>query len=104
MNFTREETGLLVQDGYEPGFLMDIQEGDLVAIPPVTRSNFDGSIAPIKSLVVKRMMKIDASYSDPETGEFTRNIVIKFIGIDLDGLPVHCSYGSTYPCFYKRSE
>ncbi len=37
MDFTKEEIRLLLGMDYHPGFMLDICEGDLVAIPPVTR-------------------------------------------------------------------
>jgi hypothetical protein len=103
MEFSSEETIMLMADGYEPGFMMDIQEGDLVAIPPVTRTSFDGEIKPVKTLTVKRVVPQDASYAD-ENDEIVAHTVINFIGITIDNLPEHCSYGCTYPCFIKRSK
>jgi hypothetical protein len=104
MKFTNEETQLLMEDGYKPGYMGDIREGDLVAIPPVSRTSFAGEIHPVKTIVVDRLMKQDASYFDPDENEQVQNVVINFIGFNLDNLPEHLSYGSMYPCFYKREE
>lgn len=109
LDFTQEETALLVADGYMPGWMMDIREGDLIAIAPVVRTNFaDGSPVPPKTLTVARVIRSDASYTeyDHETHEerLVPHTVINFIGISLDNLPEHCAYGNTYPCFIKRGE
>ena len=100
MNFTDTELDLLVADGYQPGYMIDIREGDLVAIPPVTR--FDDK--PVQTIVVTRLMVVDASYWDERKNGIVPHRVIDFIGTDLDGRPHHLSYGNTYPCFFKREE
>ena len=102
LDFTQEETELLVADGYEPGFMMDIRVGDLVAIAPVMRTSFDGAPIPPKTLTVVRIVKQDGSYWQPEREEMVRNTVVNFIGMNLNNLPEHCAYGHTYPCFIKR--
>lgn len=104
LDFTNEEIVMLVEDGYTAGYMMDIREGDLIAIAPVMRTNFEGGIVPVKSLTVQRIMHLRSDYRDTETDELVEHTVIVFIGIDLDGLPQHCSYGNTYPCFIKREE
>jgi len=103
-DFTMEETSMLVEDGYQPGFMLDVREGDLVAIAPGIRSNFDGTTRPIKTLTVQRLLILNNSYYDYESDEMIENVVIKFIGINLDGLPEHCAYSNVYPCFIKKSE
>jgi len=102
LGLTQEETALLMENGYTPGYMMDVQEGDLVAIAPAMRTSFDGKPNPVKTLVVKRIMNNDASYYNPDKDEVVPHRVINFIGFNLDNLPEHCSYGHTYPCFYKR--
>ena len=105
MNFTKDELIMLIDDGYKPGFMIDIREDDLVAIPPIVRTHYaDGEMIPVKTLVVQRIIKQDASYWDEESDAIKPHIVVVFIGIDLDNLPEHCAYGSTYPCFIKREE
>lgn len=104
LDFTQDELTLLIQDGYEPGFMMDIREGDLIAIPPIMRTNIEGLNNTIKTLVVKRVIKSDSSYYDSDKDEIIPHTVINFIGITLDNLPEHCMYGNTYPCFIKRGE
>lgn len=99
MSFTDAELDMLVSDGYEPGYMMDIREGDLVAIPPVIR--FDDQ--KVITVVVTRLMPTNGDYMD-ESGAMVRNTVMVFIGNDLDGRPHHLSYGGTYPCFLKRGE
>jgi hypothetical protein len=95
--FTDSELDMLVSDGYSPGYMMDVQEGDLVAIRPVTRYG-DKTVM---TVVVQRLMTVSADYRDDE-GRLVPHRVIVFIGADLDGRPHHLSYGNTYPCFYKR--
>jgi hypothetical protein len=104
LEFTNDEIVMLVEDGYEPGFMMDIREGDLVAIPPIMRTNFEGVPNPVRTLVIQRIMPVDSSYHDMDTDELVRNVVIHFIGMTLENLPQHCTYGSTYPCFFKRPQ
>lgn len=105
LDFTEDELILLVQDGYKPGYMMDIREGDLIAIPPVSRIRFSESEPKpsVKTLVVQRVMSLDASYVD-DSKKFIQHTVITFIGINVNNLPEHCSYGNTYPCFIKREE
>lgn len=104
MEFTIEETDLLVQDGFVCGWMGDIQEGDIVAIPPVSRTTFGGEPRPVKTFVIQRLLpKFDGSYWDPDEDGMIHNVVVHFIGLDLDGRPSSESYGSTYPIFYKRT-
>lgn len=98
MTFTDSELDMLVSDGYVPGYMMDVQEGDLVAIPPVMR--YDDR--KVLSVVVQRLMAVAADYHSDD-GRLVPHRVINFIGLDLDGRPHHLSYGNTYPCFYKRA-
>lgn len=99
MNFTDEELDLLTADGYVPGYFMDIREGDLVAIPPVTRHDNKT----VTTVVIERLMTVQADYNN-EDGQLVRNQVLNLIGRDLDGRPLHLTYGNTYPCFIKREE
>lgn len=103
--FTIEETDLLVDDGFIPGYMMDLQEKDLVAIAPFTRTNFTtGEHNPVMTYTVERIMPLDSDYEDYDSNGRVRHTVIVFIGRDLDGRPHHLSYGNTFPCFYKRSQ
>lgn len=104
LDFTKEELMLLTQDGYKPGFMMDIREGDLIAIPPVWRSQFDGTPIPIKSLTIERILELVTQDYDEVNDRVIHHTVVVFIGRDLDGLPEHCSYGNTYPVLIKRQE
>ena len=97
MNFTDEELDLLVADGYFPAYMMDVREGDLVAIPPVMR--YDNK--KVQTVIVTRLMVQPSDYTD-DNGRLRQHTVIVFIGNDLDGRPHHLSYGGTYPCFIKR--
>jgi hypothetical protein len=103
MEFTQEEAMMLTADGFEPGFMMDIREDDLVAIPPVSRFTIKENEAPatVKTVVVKRKLTVDGTYMD-ENDEIVPNRIVTFIGNDLDGIPGHYSFGHTYPCFFKR--
>ena len=100
IDFTEDEITLLVQDGYTPGFMGEIKEGYLVAIPPVMRSSFDGTTNTVKTYVITKLMKVNAPYMDPSEG-YVPHEIINFIGIDLNNLPKHGAYGNDYPCFYK---
>ncbi len=104
MDFTKEETRLLLDDGYRPGFMLDISEGDLVAIPPVTRHSFNGEPARVKTLRVERIILLHQRNYDMDSDDFIENNVVVFIGNDLDGLPEHCAYGNTYGCFIKTQD
>lgn len=88
MDFTDAELDLLVGDGFEVAYMGDIKLNDLVAIPPVIRSDLGGGSKTVKTVVVTRIRCV---------GD-----VMVFIGTDLDGRPHHMSYGNTYPCFIKR--
>lgn len=101
MEFTTDEMQMLSGDGYVAGYIEDIREGDLVAIPPVMRTSAFGDPQGVKTLMVERVVPRDASYTD-EDGGFVRHVVISFIGRDIDGLPRHQSYGNSYPCMFKR--
>ena len=104
MEFTTEELQMLVGSGYEAGYMGDVREGDMVAIPPSFRTRLGNEPPPtVKTLVVQRIFRVQSDYYD-EAGGLVRNVVINFIGVDLDNLPQHCAYGSTYPCFILREQ
>lgn len=100
MSFTDAELDMLTADGYTPGYMMDVREGDLVAIPPVMRLDDKK----VQTIVITRLMMVDGSYWDDRQGGIVPHRVIDFIGTDLDGRPHHMSYGNTYPCFIKRDD
>jgi hypothetical protein len=108
MEFTTDEISMLVSDGYFPSWMKDIQEGDLVAIAPVFREPIygdpekDGDRHKVRTLRVQSHFLTDAAYHDEDTDELVPSTIISFIGIDLDGLPRHQSFSSSYPCFIKR--
>lgn len=105
LDFTKEETQLLVGQGFKIGWMGDIQDSDVVAIAPVMRTSFGGEPPKtVKTLLVERVQPVQSDYYDEEEDKKVRNVVIHFFGYDLDGLPEHCTYGSTYPCFIKRAE
>ncbi len=104
MDFTKEEIRLLLGMGYHPGFMLDICEGDLVAIPPVTRLSFNGETATVKTLRVERLINLHKENYDMDSASIIEQNVIIFIGLDLDGLPEHCAYGNTYGCFIKTED
>ncbi len=58
MDFTNEEIRMLLGDGYHPGFMLDVEEGDLVAIPPVTRIALNGETATVKTIRVQRLITL----------------------------------------------
>jgi hypothetical protein len=91
MEFTRIEAKVLTERGYRPGYIKDIAEGDIVVIPPVSRRNFDGEYRGVKYVVVDRL----------ELDSVPDHSVYNFIGLDLDMLPVYCSYGAMYNCMIK---
>jgi hypothetical protein len=104
MDFTKEEIRLLLGNGYHPAFMMDVTEGNLVAIPPVSRNTINGEAALVKTLRVERLMNFRKQNYDFDNDRFVEHDVVIFIGIDLDGLPEHCSYGNTYGCFIKTED
>lgn len=83
--------------------MMDVREDDLVAIAPVMRHTFRGDPTPVKTVVVARIIRSDGSYIEPETDKPVENVIINFIGVDLNGLPGHYMYGHLYPCYIKRN-
>jgi hypothetical protein len=101
MDFTKEEIRLLLGMDYHPGFMLDIREGDLVAIPPVTRHPVNGETALIQTFRVKRLITLHKESYDMDSDNVVEYYVVIFIGTDLDGLPHHCSYGNTYGCFIR---
>ncbi len=104
MDFTKEEIRLLLGMGYHPGFMLDICEGDLVAIPPVTRHPVDGETALVRTLRVQRLIFLRQTNYEFESDEVVDYSVVVFIGTDLDEIPHHCSYGNTYGCFIKTED
>lgn len=108
IDFLASEIRMLIDDGYWPGFMSDIREDDLIAIAPVSRTPIwnderDGDQYRVRTRVVQRIFAVDGTYLD-EHDDLVRNVIITFIGIDLDGLPHHERFGSTYPVFIKRGE
>lgn len=104
MEFTTEEVRMLLDDGYFAAFMGDIREGDLVAIPPVMRTSLFASEShppTVQTFEVQRLIDHRSTEMDDE-GNVSSHRVMVFIGIDLEGLPRHKSYGATYNCFIKR--
>ena len=90
MEFTNTEAEFFMNLGYSMGFMMDVQVGDQIAIPPVTRTEFDGTTVPFQTLRVTRLIRGKGS-------------VISFVAIDnVTDLETNKSYGDTYPCFIKK--
>jgi len=97
-SFMSEEITMLVQDGFSPGYMMDIQVGDLIAIPPVSRTPIfgderDGDRHKVQTFFINR---VESHEEEDGSG------VIMFIGTDVFDLPRHNQYGYFYPCMIKR--
>lgn len=107
MEFSAAEIRMLLDDGYSPDYIGSIREGDLVAIPPVSRTPIygderDGDKHKVRTFTIKSIVKSDASFYEPREDLVIQNTVVNFIGVDIDGLPRHESYSSIYHCFIKR--
>ena len=83
---TDEAIDLLMQDGYQAGWMFDIQEGDLLAIVPLASED------PMETLVVQRI------------GGHNQGSLISFIGTDLDDRQKIRNYGRMHPVYIKRQE
>lgn len=102
-DFTREEVDFMIKDEYKPGFMKDIQNNDLVAIPPISRTDPYGDERGPKVLVVTQLWRSDGSYYQPEEDRTVPNTIMNFVGVDKNGQSEHCSYGNAYPCWIKRN-
>lgn len=88
-SFTPEDTESLVNDGFNPGYIKDVKEGDEIALAPML--TMDGG--------AKRysLLRQEKSYGDG-------HVVHSLIVINEDGMPEHKSLGQMIPCFYKPME
>lgn len=104
MEATHEEAEMLVGLGYAPSWMEDIQDGDEIAIPPVSRY---GDHKALKMIRVANL-RSTPSYEHNEHGEVVNTTnphrIFSFIGIDADGIPNHYSYGKGYNVWIKRAE
>lgn len=98
-DFTQEQTQMLMAGGFHAAWMKELQQGDEVAI--------GGCAYPVHELrqYVVASLEPDIVGDHDERGyvRSTRELV-RFIGIDLDGLPHHETFGGTYPCFIKTPE
>jgi hypothetical protein len=91
MQVTPDECAMLSDLGYRPGYVLDIVEGDEVAIPPVSRY--------LPGNEGLRMVRVERIFA-PIRGNTQ---VLAFIGTSSDGAN-HYSYGAAYPVWIKRAE
>lgn len=102
MDFELEERKMITELGFIPGWLGDVKEGDEVIIPSVMRSNLDGTVNLPRIRHVERINPTAVPDHDEDGNTIGVNIVIGFVFRDEDGIPEIKSYGSSYPCYYRR--
>lgn len=89
MTFTPNEAIALQEEGFFAAWMKDVREGDMIAIPPVSR--FSEINDEVQWVYVTRLRNVKASSS-----------VVTVIGITLDGYEIHHAYGDSYPVSILR--
>ena len=87
--------------GFVPGYVSDLQVGDIWVKDPERFPYFDYSTM---IQVVERIHAVDASYFEPENDEFVNNVVVSMICLGEDNLSRHITYGSTHGVYIYRGE
>ena len=98
LSFTTDQAEELIKQGFEPGWLNDIEVGCTVVVAPLLPSFAEKR--EMKRYRVVRLLQEPRTELDDD--EPVSNVVINFIGIGESGVPEHLSYGYTYPCFFKK--
>lgn len=104
MNHTTEESFDLVASGFMPGYVGDLKEGDVFSIAPVMRKVIVSGEPDRTPMMycVDQVRPVEASYTD-DVGQYHHNVVVNMIAWDELNLPVHLSYGSTYPVYILQN-
>ena len=89
MNVTGEESAMLSEAGYEPGYIGDIKEGDDIAIPP---TRFQGDPPGLFMLTVRRILQPSKN-----------SRMVRFTADSSEGAN-HWSYGPQYPAWIRKAQ
>lgn len=90
--FNVEEAQALMEAGFHHAWMRDVEEGDMIAIPPVSRYSSLDEHREIQWVYVTRIRDVYPG----------SNIVRTIIGTTLEGHEVHHSYGDSYPVSILR--
>lgn len=93
MGFSNEELEMLTGMEFQPAYMYDLQVGDRVAIPPVSRFAWGDKGVPTVAV-----------YDVERIADSGNSTVMSFIGRDIDGRPRHLMYGNVYPCLIRRGK
>lgn len=111
-SFTEEQSLILNEAGFIPGWTGDIKQGDCVVLDPSLTTSF---IDPEREEKMKKLsfwtiVSIDSQevYRHDEMGRVIgsgpSHSVISLIGVREDGASRHFTMHDRYPCYYKREQ